>query len=182
MTVEKDPYGKTPNQPGAKLDAGKIRVALMEAGFPRALMAVAEVTTFGARKYTDHGWLSVPDAFQRYSEAAGRHRLKRYMGEERADDSGLLHLAHEAWNVLAMLELELRRTDAMIKMTTEQGSLIERDEQYKRGTTERRVCCQCKKEIQEDDIGAMFWRIASEKFNNVHLVCGECGKKEQFGT
>lgn len=106
--AEKDPHGKDPSEPGAKCDAGKIRVALMEEGFPKALMAVAEVTTFGAKKYTDHGWLAVPDAFKRYSDAAGRHRLKRLAGEERDADSGLLHLQHEAWGLLAMLELRLQ--------------------------------------------------------------------------
>ena len=108
LSREADPHGKDPSEPGAKCDAGKIRVALMEEGFPRALMAVAEVTTFGAKKYTDHGWLAVPDAFKRYSDAAGRHRLKRLAGEERDADSGLLHLQHEAWGLLAMLELRLQ--------------------------------------------------------------------------
>lgn len=112
--AEMDPHGKNPNEPGAKLDAGKIRVSLMEEGFPRALMAVAEVTTFGARKYTDHGWLAVPDAFKRYSDAAGRHRLRRLMGEERDKDSGLLHLQHEAWNLNALLELKLREKEGSL--------------------------------------------------------------------
>ena len=40
--------------------------------------------------------------------AAGRHRLKR-VRETHDPDSGILHLAHEAWNVLAELELALRK-------------------------------------------------------------------------
>lgn len=108
---ERDPSGADPHAPGAKLDSGKTRVALMESGFPRALMAVAEVTTFGAAKYTANGWIAVPNAFLRYSDAAGRHRLKRMTGEERDKESGLLHLAHEAWNALAVLELSLRERE-----------------------------------------------------------------------
>lgn len=56
-TPESDPAGRSPHQPGAKLDAGKLRADLMLDGFPRALTAVAEVATYGATKYTPHGWV-----------------------------------------------------------------------------------------------------------------------------
>jgi len=46
--MEKDPTGKQAGEPGAKLDAGKNRLGLMIGGFPRALEAVGQVTTFGA--------------------------------------------------------------------------------------------------------------------------------------
>jgi len=105
---EQDPTGRAPNEPGAKLDAGKPRVALMLAGFPRALKAVAEVTTFGAKKYTPNGWVSVPDGIERYTDALARHQLQEFSGEELDQDSGLTHAAHLAWNALARLELMLR--------------------------------------------------------------------------
>lgn len=105
---EQDPYGLDPHSPGAKLDAGKTRVELVLGGFARALMSVAEVGTYGAQKYTSHGWMKVEDGVNRYSDAAGRHRLYQQMGEEYDPDTGLLHLAHQAWNVLATLELTLR--------------------------------------------------------------------------
>jgi hypothetical protein len=72
-------------------------------------MAVSEVATFGAKKYSRGGWLKVKDAKQRYQAAGLRHTLKRNAGESIDQDSKLLHLAHEAWNALAVLELHLRR-------------------------------------------------------------------------
>ncbi|QOD81905.1 dATP/dGTP diphosphohydrolase domain-containing protein [Chromobacterium haemolyticum] len=109
--AEKDPHGTDPHAPGAKLDAGKVQVALTFDQMPRALRAVAEVATFGARKYTPGGWLHVPDGIGRYRNAGDRHRLAR--GVEPIDpDSKLLHLAHEAWNRLAELELFLREKGA----------------------------------------------------------------------
>lgn len=111
---EGDPTGRSPHQPGAKLDAGKTCVFRGAIGyFPRAINAVAEVSTFGASKYTWRGWESVPDGVNRYSDALGRHLLREGTGEQSDPDSGLLHAAHSAWNALARLELMLKeREDA----------------------------------------------------------------------
>lgn len=105
---ECDPHGTDAHTPGAKLDAGKPRVGLVLGAFASALMEVAKVGTMGAAKYTDDGWLSVPNGVSRYDDAGLRHTLKRLAGEELDPDSGLLHAAHEAWNALAVLELMLR--------------------------------------------------------------------------
>ena len=106
MSGEADPTGRDPHQPGAKLDAGKPLAGTL-ADFGQALLAVAEVSTFGARKYTRGGWLAVPDGQARYTDAMWRHLLKE--GTEAADpDSGLSHAAHAAWNALARLELAIR--------------------------------------------------------------------------
>ncbi len=105
---EKDPNGIAAGDPGAKLDSGKVRVGLMMRGFPRALMEVAEITTFGASKYSDGGWETVPDGINRYTDAMQRHNLKIAMGEYLDPDSELPHAAHAAWNALAVLELTLR--------------------------------------------------------------------------
>lgn len=107
-TVEKDPNGIDAHAPGAKLDAGKLRPALVLGGFANALIAVTKVGTDGANKYTDNGWKEVANGFARYSDAEARHRLKRESGETTDTDSGSLHLAHEAWNALAKLELYLK--------------------------------------------------------------------------
>lgn len=108
---EHDPNGVGQHQAGAKLDAGKVRPDLILSGMPRALLAVAQVATFGAAKYTEDGWQSVPDGFKRYTAAMDRHRLKEQV--ELADaDSGLAHQAHLAWNALARLELMLREAEA----------------------------------------------------------------------
>lgn len=105
---EADPSGLDAHQPGAKLDAGKIYADAIISQMARAIWGVAEVGTFGANKYSLGGWTSVEDGIRRYRDAAARHRLKRQIGETVDPDSGLPHTYHEAWNVLAALELELR--------------------------------------------------------------------------
>lgn len=109
MTHERDPNGRDPHQPGAKLDAGKNRMGLVMQGFPRALLAVGQVATYGAAKYTPHGWKEVPDGIARYTDAMLRHQLAEAMGEECDAESTLTHAAHAAWNALARLELLLVR-------------------------------------------------------------------------
>lgn len=111
-TQEADPHGIDQHAPGAKLDAGKVMPWLMMSGFANALMAVADVTTAGARKYTPNGWASVPDGEQRYMEAFGRHMLALARGEALDADTGCLHKAQMVWNLLASLELELRAAGA----------------------------------------------------------------------
>ena len=103
--MENDPTGRNPHEAGAKLDAGKLRAGLVLGDFSRALTEVCAVGTFGANKYTPHGWLSVPDAQQRYTDAMMRHWLKDQAGETVDPDSGLSHKAHFAWNALVILEL-----------------------------------------------------------------------------
>lgn len=106
---EADPEGLDQHAPGAKLDAGKRRPALVLKGFSRALMRVADVGTYGAIKYSDNGWQDVKDGENRYEDAAMRHWLKAAAGEEIDPDTGIEHAAHEAWNKLAKLEFLLRR-------------------------------------------------------------------------
>jgi hypothetical protein len=103
---ETDPNGKSAHEPGAKLDDCKIKAGVL-ADFSLALLEVAKVGTFGAKKYSRGGWQSVPDGIQRYGDAMWRHLLaERHEAYDK--DSGLLHIAHEAWNLLAELELILR--------------------------------------------------------------------------
>ena len=79
--------------------------------FPRAVTAVAEISTFGASKYAWAGWEKVDDGVARYSDAMMRHLFKEGAGEEFDDDSGLMHAAHAAWGALARLELILREKE-----------------------------------------------------------------------
>jgi hypothetical protein len=112
MLKETDPNGKSPKEPGAKLDAGKspLRRGLLEY-FPRACLSVAEVSAFGASKYAWNGWETVPEGIARYGDAGERHVVKAIIEGPFDKDSGLLHAAHEAWNALARLELILREND-----------------------------------------------------------------------
>lgn len=79
--------------------------------FPRAIEAVAAVSAFGASKYAWKGWESVPDGFNRYSDAMVRHLAYEGKGEVLDPDSGLLHASHAAWNALARLELLLKEKE-----------------------------------------------------------------------
>lgn len=79
--------------------------------FPRAITAVAEISTFGASKYAWKGWEKVTDGVARYSDAMVRHLLKEGQGEVLDPDSGLKHAAHVAWGALARLELMLREEE-----------------------------------------------------------------------
>lgn len=111
---ERDPKGLDVHTPGAKLDAGKVRPALIFTDMSRALLAVSEIGTDGAAKYSDGGWLQVEDGFARYSNAMDRHRLKETIEGDRDPDSGSLHAAHLAWNALARLELLLREEEGIL--------------------------------------------------------------------
>lgn len=93
---------------GMKFDGDKPRMDLLLEGCPMALLAVAEVLTFGAKKYADHSWFHVPNADKRYWSARSRHELQRATGDDYDEESGLLHLAHEACNSLFILEIKLR--------------------------------------------------------------------------
>lgn len=109
---EQDPDGLAANAPGAKLDAGKPRPGLVIRGFSKAIAAVVEIGTYGAAKYTDNGWERVRNGYDRYYDAQARHQSKHDQGELRDPESMKYHLAHEAWNSLAKLELFLREQDA----------------------------------------------------------------------
>lgn len=115
---EKDPNGKNAKEGGAKLDAGKPDPwsGLFDY-FPRACLAVADVSSRGAQKYSWKGWETVPDGERRYGAAMGRHIL--YESIEGLYDTGpgglgkdVLHASQVAWNALARLELLIRRLDS----------------------------------------------------------------------
>ncbi len=103
--AETDPNGKDQHQPGSKLDSGKNRLGLVHSDFSLAMEQIGRVATHGSDKYTAHGWLSVPNAFDRYTDAMYRHLNAFHRGELIDKDSGLSHLAHAAWGALALLEL-----------------------------------------------------------------------------
>jgi len=101
---ESDPNGIGQHAPGAKLDAGKVRAGLVLFGFAHSLEQVARVGTYGAEKYSDNGWMQVPDGVRRYTDALLRHLLAEAMGERIDPETGLPHAAHCAWNALARLD------------------------------------------------------------------------------
>lgn len=110
--MEKDPNGINDHENGCKKDKGKPDASLLGM-FGKALLAVAEVGTYGAEKYTRGGWESVSDGINRYTAAMLRHYLtERY--EDYDTDLPVLHAAQCAWNSLARLELILREKDEKV--------------------------------------------------------------------
>lgn len=85
----------------------KNQMELVDTGFPNALMILGEVMTWAAKNkgYLPNDWKDIPNPSMSLLGAASRHRNKRLKGEDFDDESGLPHLAHEAFNVLAQLEL-----------------------------------------------------------------------------
>lgn len=78
--------------------------------FPRALKEVAKVSLFGKTKYksewTTKGWLQVPK--DELLDAQARHILDRVIeGDINHTDGDVLHLAQNAWEALAALEVHL---------------------------------------------------------------------------
>ncbi len=97
--------------PGAKDDKAKPMAGVL-LDFSRALQTVVDVGTYGAKKYTRTGWVAVSDAETRYTDALVRHLLAMGVDPDGLDkETGLPHLAHVAWNALAVLELQARRKE-----------------------------------------------------------------------
>lgn len=101
-------FGPPKTATGVKHDNGKPRPSLVIGSFAAALEEVSKVGTYGAAKYTDDGWATVPNGLKRYTDAMMRHQLAEFRGETHDPESGLHHAAHAAWNALARLELILR--------------------------------------------------------------------------
>lgn len=105
---ESDPNGIDAHQSGAKLDAGKspvVQGAIQY--FPRALLAVADVSGKGASKYSWRGWVDVDNGVARYTDALGRHLVAEALAKYDSDLPEVLHASQVAWNALARLELIL---------------------------------------------------------------------------
>ena len=89
-------------QEGIKNDRkdGKLRWELL----PLPLLEeVVKVYSFGAEKYEANSWQNLPDGYNRYKAAMLRHLVAYEKGEVIDPESGLPHLAHMAWNALAVL-------------------------------------------------------------------------------
>ena len=96
---------------GKKYDDDKNCMGLMCENFSRALWEVAKVSTFGANKYGVNSWQTLSNPKERYMDALCRHLFQHLQGDKIDDESGLLHLQHCAWNILALLEFELKESE-----------------------------------------------------------------------
>ena len=96
---------------------GKVKMQLFDEGFPNAVMEIAKVMSWAEQNkgYKPNDFKNLPNADVEFSAAASRHKLKGLIQKdaglpplERVDEeSGIVHLAHVAFNILAELELVL---------------------------------------------------------------------------
>lgn len=107
---EVDPNGVDAHDGGAKLDAGKNQLGSILGDFSNALMAVGEVGTLGAQKYSLGGWKKVPEGERRYTDAMLRHFFKETHSLY-DEELPVLHAAQVAWNALARLEFILKELE-----------------------------------------------------------------------
>ncbi len=89
--------------PGVKHDSGKESFALLPWV---AVRAVVRVLGYGARKYSAGNWRLVPNARDRYFDAALRHLVAWHEGQRLDPESGLPHLAHACCSILFLLAPE----------------------------------------------------------------------------
>ncbi len=89
---------------GKKFDSGKPRMDLLPMD---ALLEVAKVLAFGAKKYGDRNWEKGLDV-QRLRAAQLRHDAATEMGQAIDEESGLSHTAHKVTDALMELALRLR--------------------------------------------------------------------------
>lgn len=107
-----DVFGKDVMAGARKDDTGKVLAGLNYEYFPHALNEVSKVSTFGANKYSRGGFRHVPNKKERYFDGYHRHQLAHQMGEKNDPESGLPHLAHAAWNALALLQFSIEEAAA----------------------------------------------------------------------
>lgn len=108
MKNEPTEYDLMDNTTGKKYDTGKPMVGTLCRVFPNALMEIGKCIEFGTHKYPDpNNWKKVDGARDRYLDSLMRHLLKHYNGKMFDEETNLPHLAHAAWNALAILELEI---------------------------------------------------------------------------
>lgn len=100
-------YGIKAMKTGVKFDQEKPQWTLVPF---KAFDHVVEVLTIGARKYAPDNWKKVPNARQRYIDAAFRH-MSAYAGGEKLDaETGKNHLAHAVCCLLFLLAFDLDKT------------------------------------------------------------------------
>ena len=90
----------TAKREAIKDDGGKLRYDLIP---PFALEELARVFSYGAEKYGARNWEAGLD-WSRLFAAAQRHLWSWWAGEDEDEETSISHLAHAAWNCLALLE------------------------------------------------------------------------------
>jgi hypothetical protein len=102
------------DEPALRYDAGKPRFDLIPVD---ALIELATVYEFGARKYAEDNWTKGM-AWRRCVGSCLRHVFAWAGGERNDPESGRHHLAHAAWNLFTLIAYEKRGlgTDDRLKL------------------------------------------------------------------
>lgn len=75
---------------GLRYNSGKRLIAAIS---PHFIEGIADVLTFGARKYARNNWMKGL-SFSETLDSLERHLKALQRGEERDDESGILHIHH----------------------------------------------------------------------------------------
>lgn len=96
---------------------GKVKMHLVDEGFPNAMMELGKMMGWAEehKGYKPNDFKNLPNAEVEFSAAATRHRLKSFIQKAEGvaainrvdEESGISHLCHAAFNILAELELVL---------------------------------------------------------------------------
>lgn len=93
---------KPTKPPGIKHDEDKPDMSLLSNS---ALLKIAQVMTFGKKKYSAHNWRG-GFIWSRPLAAAARHLYAYIGGEDKDPETGLSHLAHACCCLFMVLEFE----------------------------------------------------------------------------
>ena len=97
---ENEQMGK---ETAGRFNENKIRYDLVA---PWGMEQIAKVYTYGTIKYDDDNWWKGLKWKKDVLGCIFRHVWKWVRGEKLDDESGLNHLAHAAWNCIALMEYE----------------------------------------------------------------------------
>lgn len=95
------------SSPGVKHDQEKPDMSLLSS---IAMVKIAQVMTYGKKKYSAHNWRGGL-SYSRLLAAALRHLFAYLGGEDKDPETGLSHLAHCGCCLMMLLEQEVTKPE-----------------------------------------------------------------------
>lgn len=112
-TQEEVIASQTATSGGRKFDGGKRQYGLVP---PIAFAHFVDVLTSGAKKYEPENWRRVPNAIDRYFDAAMRHMWDGWKSGEQLDpETKKHHLAHAMCCLAFIIDLEMEEKNETIE-------------------------------------------------------------------